>query len=364
LYYFEQTSDDIATVSLNPPPPGVQLDSDNNEVDNASWAAFTQWTFNFADKYALTVGGRYTEDRKGSFPDQFDYANPTVKQVPVRWYNETFTSFTPSASFQVQWSDRAMSYLSYSEGFKGGGWNSHFNAVLTAAQQEALQKFDQEEAQTLEFGTKLDLLNDSVRLNFALFTSDYTNMQLTYRGPAPAGVAPFITNAGETSIDGAEVELTWVPAEAWRVEATVGYLDATIDNLANIPLAVLPPGLAEGNFLPYAPEWQGHLGLAYEGHAGAFTIEPRIDVSFESTKYFDATNTPEIAQLEDITTVNASVRLSRGEDSPWKVTLGLNNATDELYPIAGNSSLTTGSGYAEIAYARPREWFATLQYEF
>jgi iron complex outermembrane receptor protein len=35
-----------------------------------------------------------------------------------------------------------------------------------------------------------------------------------------------------------------------------------------------------------------------------------------------------------------------------------------LYPVAGNSSLTTGSGYAEIAYARPREWFATFQYEF
>jgi len=58
------------------------------------------------------------------------------------------------------------------------------------------------------------------------------------------------------------------------------------------------------------------------------------------------------------------VRLSRGEDSPWQLTLGVNNATDETYPIAGNSSLTTGSGYAEIAYSRPREWFATLQYEF
>ena len=43
-----------------------------------------------------------------------------------------------------------------------------------------------------------------MRLNLAVFTSDYTDMQLTYRGPAPAGVAPFITNAGETSIDGAE----------------------------------------------------------------------------------------------------------------------------------------------------------------
>lgn len=44
--------------------------------------------------------------------------------------------------------------------------------------------------------------------------------------------------------------------------------------------------------------------------------------------------------------------------------LGVNSATDEEYPIAGNSSLTAGSGYAEIAYARPREYFATLSVRF
>ena len=47
-----------------------------------------------------------------------------------------------------------------------------------------------------------------------------------------------------------------------------------------------------------------------------------------------------------------------------RLAAGINNATDELYPVAGNSSLTTGSGYAEVAYARPREWFATFQYDF
>jgi iron complex outermembrane receptor protein len=46
------------------------------------------------------------------------------------------------------------------------------------------------------------------------------------------------------------------------------------------------------------------------------------------------------------------------------VTLGVNNATDKLYPIAGNSSLSTGSGYAEIAYARPREYFGQVSYSF
>jgi iron complex outermembrane receptor protein len=362
LYYFDQTSDDIATIELNPPPPGVQRDSDNNKVDNNSWAAFTQWTWNATDKLALTAGGRYTEDDKGSYPDQFDYSNPTVKQVPVQWYRDTFSSFTPSASIAYKWTENAMTYVSYAEGFKGGGWNSHFNAVLTPQQQAQLQEFKQEEAQTYEIGAKFDF-GGTVRLNLAAFTSDYKDMQVTYRGPAPAGVAPFLTNAGKASIDGAEAELTWAPTPDMRIEGSVGYLDATIDSLDNIPLAVLPPGLLPGNKLPFAPEWQGHVGIAYTARIGNLEIEPRVDASYQDTTFFDAANTREIAQLDSVTTVNAQVRLG-SNGGPWRVVAGVNNVTDELYPIAGNSSLTTGSGYAEIAYARPREWFANFQYEF
>ena len=360
-YYFEQTSDDIATIELNPPPPGIQRDSDNNKVDNQSWAAFTQWTFDFTDRFSGTVGGRYTEDKKDAYPDQFDYATPTVKQIPVQWYSATFSSFTPSASLTFKWNDDAMTYLSYSEGFKGGGWNSHFNAVLTPEQQAALHPFAPEEARTIELGTKLDLAGNTLRLNLAIFSSDYTDMQLTYRGPAPAGVAPFVTNAGETSIDGAEAELTWVPTESLVLEASLGYLDATIDSLSNIPFAVLPPGLVEGNRLPYAPELQGHFGIGYTAHAGSWEIVPRVDVSYQDTTFFDATNTIEISQNDAVTTVNLQVQV---RNEHWRFTGGLNNATDELYPIAGNSSLTTGSGYAEIAYARPQEWFLTLEYDF
>jgi iron complex outermembrane recepter protein len=369
LYYFEQTSDDIATVELNPPPPGIQRDSDNNKVDNDSWAVFTQWTYNVTDKLSLTAGGRYTEDKKGSYPDQYDLSTPGNKQVPVQWYRDTFTSFTPSASVAYRWTERAMTYVSYSEGFKGGGWNSHFNdPPLSAAEQQALQAFRPEEAQTIELGTKLELAG-TVRLNLAVFTSDYTDMQVTYRGPfrappAMSGVAPFITNAGKASIDGAEAELTWQPSLNWLIEASMGYLDATIDELESKPLAIIPPGLVEGNRLPFAPEWQGHVGIAYTAHLGGVAIEPRVDASYQDTTFFDATNTREIAQLDDVTTLNAQVQISSDGGGPWRVTLGVNNATDELYPIAGNSSLTTGSGYAEIAYARPREWFANFQYEF
>jgi iron complex outermembrane receptor protein len=368
LYYFNQDSEDIVTVELNPPPPGVQRDSDNNKVDNKSWAAFTQWTYDFSERLALTAGGRYSEDEKAAFPDQFDFATPNVKQVPVQWYSDTFTSFTPSASLSYKWSDGAMTYASYAEGFKGGGWNSHFNAVLNQAQVDALLKFEQEEAETIELGFKLDLAGNTLRLNGAVFTADYTDMQVTYRGPifpppTPPGVAPFLTNAGKASIDGAELEMTWAPSADWTVEASLGYLDATIDELNPAPLLILPAELVVGNVLPFAPEWQGHLGLAYSARANGLVITPRVDVSYQDTTFFDASNTREIAQLDDVTAVNASLVFGR-DDGPWRVTLGVNNATDEVYPVAGNSSLTTGSGYAEIAFARPREYFATLNYDF
>ena len=363
LYYFEQTSNDIVTVELNPPPPGVQRDSDNNKVDNQSWAAFTQWTYDFNDMVSVTAGGRYSEDDKGSYPDQFDFANPSLKQVPVQWYRDTFSSFTPSASLSVRWTDQVMTYVSYAEGFKGGGWNSHFNAPLTAAQQDALQKFEQEEADTIEAGVKLDLAGRTLRLNMAVFTADYTDLQVTYRGPLPAGVAPFLTNAGKASIDGAEVELTWAPGTAFLLEGSVGYLDATLDELVAKPLLILPPGLVAGNVLPFAPEWQGHVGAEYDIQIGSFSLKPRVDVSYQDTTFFDSTNTLEIAQLDDVTTVNASVAFGPGSGK-WHVTVGVNNATDEEYPVAGNSSLTSGSGYAEIAYARPLEYFAQFVYDF
>ena len=371
-YYFKQKSDDIADVFLNPPPPGIQHDSDNNKVDNQSWAAFTQWTWRATDALGVTVGGRYTHDEKGSYPDQFDYSAPTVYQVPKQWYRDTFTSFTPSASINYRWSPQAMTYLSYSEGFKGGGWNSHFNSVLTTAftleQIRSIMEFKQETARTYELGAKFDLLSNTLRVNAAVFSSDYKDMQLTYRGPVfppptPPGVAPFVTNAGKASIKGAELEVTWAMSSAWRAEGSVGYLDARIDELAANPL-LLPTGLLVGNALPYAPKWQAHLGLAYTGHTSGWAITPRADVSYQSKTFFDATNTPEIAQLGGYGVVNAQIVMKREEGERISVTLGVNNATDRIYRVAGNSSLGTGSGYAETAYARPRVYFATLNYDF
>lgn len=358
-YYFSQASDDIVTVQLNTPAPGVQGDSDNNKVENKSWAAFTQWTYDFTEAFSGSLGARYSAESKASYPDQFDLSTPNIKQVPVQWYEDDFTDFTPSASLSWRWNEQGMVYASYARGFKGGGWNSHFNAPQTQAVLDAVHKFDQEEATTYELGAKLDLLDNTLRLNAAVFTSDYTDLQITYRVVA----APYLANAGKASINGAELELTWVPTPDLIIEGSVGYLDGALDRLDINPVASPPPGLAVGNALPFAPDWQANLGFGYTIHAGRYSLTPRIDASYQSRTFFDAQNTIEIAQPESYTIVSASFGFAPSEGK-WRIVAGVNNATDELYAIAGNSSLTTGSGYAEIAYARPREYFAQINFDF
>jgi iron complex outermembrane receptor protein len=117
--------------------------------------------------------------------------------------------------------------------------------------------------------------------------------------------------------------------------------------------------------LPFTPDLQWHVGVDYDFRLGddAYLLSPRLDASMTGNQYFDATNTVETAQVDDVTVVNASVTLAsrRGR---WRATAGVTNMTDELYPVAGNSSLTTASGYAEIVYARPRTYFVSASFDF
>ena len=205
----------------------------------------------------------------------------------MQWYRDTFTSFTPSASIAYRWTDDVMTYVSYAEGFKGGGWNSHFNAPLTPQQQAALQKFEQEEAETIEVGVKLDLADNTVRLNVAAFTADYTDMQVTYRGPLPAGVAPFLTNAGKASIDGAEVELTWAPTQrlADRRQRRLSRCDASM-SCRQQPLLIFPPGLRRRQRAAVRAGVAGACRhCSTTAHAGDFVITPRVDASYQDTTY-------------------------------------------------------------------------------
>jgi iron complex outermembrane receptor protein len=251
-----------------------------------------------------------------------------------------------------------MAYLSWADGFKSGGFNQRYNAAPPA---NAPISFDPETAETLEIGLKLDP-SESLRLNAALFSSDYDDIQMTYR----LGVVPLLFNAGVASIDGGEIELDFAPTQAFRLDVSLGFLDAGFDSITPPPPfgPVTPTATATLNSsLPFTPDWQGHLGLSYAFQlGGGWSLTPRADVSYTGSQFFDAGNSVEIAQNDDVTLVNVALMVDSNDK--WRFMLSGINLTDELYPVAGTSSVTTASGYAEIIYARPRSWSLTATRSF
>ncbi|MFL6549190.1 MAG: TonB-dependent receptor, partial [Povalibacter sp.] len=265
-------------------------------------------------------------------------------------FENKYDSTTGSASVQYQFTDAFMTYVSWSQGFKSGGFNQRYN---NAPPGNVPVAFDEEKAETYEIGFKSEF-GGSFRLNGAIFRTDYDDMQLTYR----LGIVPLLFNAGKSKIEGGELEFTFAPG-AFILEGSLGYLDNKFKEIAQVPGTTQTVG--PNNRLPFTPEWQGNIGIGYDFAIGASTLTPRLNVSYTDEQFFDAANSIEVAQLDAVTLLNASLTWSMDH---WKVRGGLNNATDEDYRVAGNSSFSTSAGYAEAIYARPRNWFVSAQYTF
>ena len=379
LYYFDEDSFDRLLVPLG--NPGTSYDTQRVAMDDKAWAAFTEWTFKITDAFSVSAGVRYTDETKGLQATMFNVSPATAAEPPAptnlcpfagppptqtgclflttNRFERDFSATTKSLSAQYRFNEHGMVYLSWSDGFKSGGFNQRYNAAPPG---NAPISFEPETAETWEFGIKLDP-TDNLRVNIALFNSDYDDIQMTYR----LGVVPLLFNAGVASIQGEEIELDWAPTEDFRLDMSLGYLDAVFDSITPPPPfgPVTPTATATLNSrLPFTPEWQGHVGASYGFHIGGdWMLTPRVDLSYTASQFFDAGNSVEIAQNDDVTLLNASLTLASGDDK-WRFMLSGVNLTDELYPVAGTSSLTTASGYAEIIYARPMSWSLTATWSF
>src|SRR5690606_38248909 len=96
--------------------------------------------------------------------------------------------------------------------------------------------------------------------------------------------------------------------------------------------------------------------------AGNLRLTPQLNWSWQDEYYFDTSNTEEVAPDAE-SMLNLSLRLANDADI-WSVVLGVENVTDNEYPIAGNSALSTSSGYAEVIYTRPRNYYLSASYNF
>ena len=149
-----------------------------------------------------------------------------------------------NVSLSHRFSDEFMLYGYYATGFKSGGFTGRTVAFIP---DQTPIPFNEEEAATVEFGTKTDFWNNRVRVNAALFRTAYEDLQLVIQ----SGVAPITANAGEATINGLELDLTARFSENFTASATLGLLDGKYnqkpvqvgDNLVNSPKTSIGVGL-------------------------------------------------------------------------------------------------------------------------
>jgi outer membrane receptor protein involved in Fe transport len=145
-------------------------------------------------------------------------------------FNESRSSnqFLPAANIEWTRSEDSMFYLSYSEGFKSGGFNS-VDDQLPAFTSEGVQptvpgpgfEYDDENADSIEIGGKHTLLDGGMTLNWALYDSTYENQQVS----TFVGTGFVVTNAATTEIQGLEVDLQWQATDHLKLGASFALND-------------------------------------------------------------------------------------------------------------------------------------------
>src|SRR5690606_1226285 len=105
-------------------------------------------------------------------------------------------------------------------------------------------------------GVKWDGLGRRLRLNGAIFKTDYTDLQVSVSS-CPTCVGTAIQNAGDADIEGGELELQAALTSQLRLSLAVGHLDGEYRQLA--PAVIFSPE----NRLPATPSWQYSAALTH-----------------------------------------------------------------------------------------------------
>jgi iron complex outermembrane receptor protein len=287
------------------------------EIENKAYAAYSQLSFRpemLERRLNFTVGLRASRDERYAIKDfiqrqyiELRLGEVSLAAVPVPSsiagspddFNgveaqSDYDDFSPSATVQFDLTDLAKTYLSYSTAYKSGGFNlrdPQISAASGAASDGTnygfgfVEGFKPERVKSWEAGLKSEWLERALRLNGAVFFSDYTDMQTNFL------IAGTISdtksrNAGKARMTGFELEGAFIPAESLMLGFQYAYLDAEVqevidingDNVASLyPFINAPPhsGVLFTDWGIAQPAWgevRAYVSWNYIGPRKGFVI--------------------------------------------------------------------------------------------
>jgi iron complex outermembrane recepter protein len=307
----------------------------NSTINTASAAAFGSVSYTINDKLKLNVGGRFThETREFSFYQNINYFNYQGKPLRlmdiyatkvasaaaplVRNTNDNVLTGDFSMDYKV--SPYTMSYVKFTRGFKGAG----FNTSVTTYDDGNSLVFAPEFVNSIETGMKSKFSN-RLRLNAALFYTDYINKQEFL----DEGTTVTIVNVDKAGGWGGEVEGSAMFGNL-KLDVSGGFLNMKYQDFIFGTDEDGKPIDFSGNRLLKAPTMSLAVSPTYTLNViDKYKIFLGLNVNYTGKSYNDISNS-EIIARRPVTLINSRIALSP-KNGKWSIALWGKNLGNQIY---------------------------------
>lgn len=363
-------------------PGAADLQSDYGSRTRA-WALYAQLDYKLTDALKLTLGGRYTNEKK-DIRRFFAVGTPrtVLFNLPYGGVPDArFNNFSPTATLSYAASDDVNLYARWARGYKSGGFNgetdvgaligSPFNcATALGNASELCNPYRPEKVDSYELGIKTRLAGGKLIFNVAGFWDEHKDIQLSVF-TASGAAASVVLNAAAARIRGLELEAVARPIDNLTINGSLAILDADYKRFIDAGIDV-----ANNRAFPHTPKATAALGFdwrLFDGGWGKINLTGDWNhVSSYFTFPFALTGNPALQTLAGNTRskgrniVSMNLRFSDFELGGAKAELGLwvknltkeDNATNFIDFGPGFGGLTLGY------FPDPRTWGASLGVKF
>ena len=344
------------------PVPGVPATVQTSDrMRTNSIAGYGQASYEFVTDTHLTLGGRYTYERKRLngvsrfLINGFDAGDTAIPDPTLDIPGSVnFKRFNYRIALDHKFGPDILGYISYITGFKSGGYNLDVPSNAP---------YKPEDIQALEAGLKTELFDRHVRINTAGYYYIYKNIQVGRY----IDTLELIYNGARARIYGVDLDAEFVVARGLTLDGGFAYNHARFTSFPNADYIVPACGLtpapggvvscsADGNHLPFSPKITFNVGGTYKIELPIGSIEANASY-FRTTQYFAAPDNIASQPAYDI------VNVSLGWTDPAKhlsAKAWAKNLTNTYY---STSLIEAGQGVIR-GNGAPRTYGVTLGYSF
>jgi iron complex outermembrane receptor protein len=324
LYYSRDRIMGEALQALDDFPFHTRVDTSFDQITKSD-AAFGQGTYEFIPGLKLTGGARYTRDEKHYDYDAVDLnpfgdsSLPPPAGLISNHVNQSNVSGKAAISYNFDPTD--MVYVSYSRGYKAGG----FKAAIAFSPQE-LTPFRGETVDSYEAGLKSSWLGGMLTFDVAAYLNNWKNFQASITIIEDGVSVLTLANAGNARTDGVEFSSVFRPIDrlSFRLLGNFLHSEITQYNSAN--------GTADytGNPLANAPNITGSLQVRLEAwRSDKLDLYVDTDYTYRSLTYFSLAQR-KLASQSGYGLLNGRVGLET-RDKKWDLAFFAKNITNKLY---------------------------------